>query len=355
VTARVKEGVGRVHRSGHVPAVEVDDDPTAAPLPPIVADDAADEALRRLDDEEAPPVEIRNDIQLVELFAAIDPVPTLPLTAPYEIGLGVVVRRLARVSDQDLGSDANVRRVLRLLGDRLSVTVGPDGISVRGLVRTRHTPWGKLQRLTFTSRYDQVKGQLVAQVADDVAGRLLPVPVPGLTWLIRRIVGGVGNLYERRNLTPEELEALRAGLGHSLVAIQRRGMDIELAGALRLLMFFSLGMSTAPEVRGGGPGHRDRRPQQLTALKGVVGQLHHREASTGSGEGVELTSRCLLSRAQLSEGGLPGGLVDDRRDGNRLAAVLCGRWRHLGCSSRTARTAVRALLRTTAGQRTHRS
>ena len=179
MTARVKEGVGRVHRSGHVPAVEVDDDPTAAPLPPIVADDAADEALRRLDDEEAPPVEIRNDIQLVELFAAIDPVPTLPLTAPYEIGLGVVVRRLARVSDQDLGSDANVRRVLRLLGDRLSVTVGPDGISVRGLVRTRHTPWGKLQRLTFTSRYDQVKGQLVAQVADDVAGRLLPVPVPG--------------------------------------------------------------------------------------------------------------------------------------------------------------------------------
>lgn len=97
----------------------------------------------------------------------------------------------------------------------------------------------------FTSRYDQVKGQLVAQVADDVAARLLPMPVPGLTWLIGRIVGGVGNLYERRNLTPEELETLRTGLGHSLIVIQRRGMDIELAGALRLLMFFSFGISTA--------------------------------------------------------------------------------------------------------------
>jgi len=227
-----------------VPVVDVDDDPEAAPLPSL-ATDPADEALRRLDDGEAPPVDMRDDIQLVELFAAIDPVPMLPLTAPYEIGLGVVVRRLARVSDQDLALDANVRRVLRLLGDRLSVSAGPDGISVRGLVRTRHTPWSKVQRLTFTSRYDQVKGQLVAQVADDVAARLLPVPVPGLTWLIGRIVGGVGNLYERRNLTPEELETLRAGLGHSLVAIQRRGMDIELAGALRLLMFFSIGLSTA--------------------------------------------------------------------------------------------------------------
>ena len=54
------------------------------------------------------------------------------------------------------------------------------------------------------------------------------------------------------------------------------------------------------------------------AVERVLGQLHHREATAGRGDGVELTSRGLLPYAQLGQGRLPGLLVDDRRDGGRL-------------------------------------
>lgn len=246
MAARVKDGVGRIRREDEPPVVDVDHDAGAEPLPPLdTSDRAADDALSRLDDAEAPPVEIRKDIRLFDMFAEIDPVPPLPLTAPHEVSLGLVVHRIAGFSTEDLAQDPHLRHLLRLLGNRLSVTVSPDGLSVRGLMRTRHTPWKKLQGLRFTSRYDQLKGGLVAQMADDIAATMVPIPIPGLKWLIERIVGGVTNVFESRTFTPDELEELRTGLGHSLTDIQRRGLDIELAGALRLVMFCSAGLATA--------------------------------------------------------------------------------------------------------------
>ena len=180
--------------------------------------------------------------------------PPLPLTAPHQISLTVVALRLSGFSKDPLLEDRRVKRVMDLLGDRLTVTVSPDGITVRGLLRTRHTPWTKMQQLTFLNRYDLVKGGLVARLADDIAGKILPIPVPGLAWLLRRIVGTVGNIYGRRALTPEEQEELRAGLGHALTDIERRGLDIELAGALRVLMFFSYGLSAAIEAEAAARG-----------------------------------------------------------------------------------------------------
>lgn len=238
---RMKDELTKRRRDDDIPVVDVDHDPDAEPLPPLATDDAE---LAQLDDEHAPPVGIPYDIGVVDLFGAIDPAPPLPLTGPHEMGLVLAVQRLARVSE-DLLADARVRRVLGLLGDRLSLTVGPDGITVRGLLRTRHTPWEKVKQLSFTSRYDQFKGRLVTQMAEDISGRLLPVPVPGLNWLLRRIIGGIGNLWESRAYTPEELEEMRTGLGNTLTDIERRGLDIELAGALRLVSFFSYGLSVA--------------------------------------------------------------------------------------------------------------
>ena len=125
---------------------------------------------------------------------------------------------------------------------------------MRGLLRTRHTPWKNMQQLAFTSRYELLTGHLVTQLADDIAGRIFPLPIPGLSWLLRRIVGGITSLYERRRFTPEELEELRTGLGHALTDIERRGLDIELTGALRVLMFFSFGMSAAVKAEAADRG-----------------------------------------------------------------------------------------------------
>jgi hypothetical protein len=241
VVGRVKGELDRRRKDEDTPVVDGDDDPDGEPLPPLTAEDVE---LAKLDEEDAPPVEIDQDKGIVDLFGDIDPLPSLPLTGPHEIGLVLIVQRLARVSE-DLLADARVRRVLALLGDRLTLTVGPDGITVRGLLRTRHTPWDKVKQLSFTSRYDQFKGRLVTQIAEDISGRLLPVPIPGLNWLIRRIIGGIGNLWENRAFTAEELEQMRAGLGYTLTDIERRGLDIELAGALRLVAFFSFGLSMA--------------------------------------------------------------------------------------------------------------
>jgi hypothetical protein len=63
------------------------------------------------------------------------------------------------------------------------------------------------------------------------------------------------------------------------------------------------------------------------AVEDVVRQLHHREAPTGRGDVVELTSRGLLPLAELGERRLPGLLVDDGRNGAILDGVaVCGLW-----------------------------
>lgn len=86
---------------------------------------------------------------------------------------------------------------------------------------------------------------MVNQLVED-ASVCLP-PVPGLKWVLRRLVGGVAGLYERQKYAEEEVEDLRAELGLVLTAIERRGFDIELSGALRFIAFFSYGLSAAVE------------------------------------------------------------------------------------------------------------
>ena len=249
VSARISGRIKRLRGDddeNQVVVSHIDDDPDAEPLPPLAvpADDTDDE-LQTLDAEDAPPVEIPEEVGLLDLFEALDPLPPLPLTAPHDIALSEVVVRLSRQGDAGLLQDRRVRRVMDLLGDRLKVTVSPEGITVRGVLRSRHTAWKHLEQLSFTSRYDLLRGGLVAKTAKDYAGKLFPLPVPGLEWLLRRLVGGVVSLYERRLLTADQQEDLRAGLGHSLTDIERRGLDIELTGALRVLMFFSFGLSEA--------------------------------------------------------------------------------------------------------------
>lgn len=258
VAGRVKEGATRVKQEvdrrradGDETVVShIDDDPDAEPLPPL--DTAGTEDLADLDAGDAPPVKIPAEMRVIDFFGNIDPPPPLPLTQPHEVGLAQLLRRVAKLDD-DLAEESAADRLIGLLGGRISITVSPDGLTVRGVLRTRHTPWAKVKELRFTNRYDLLKGGLVEQMAEDVKS---VVPIPGLQWLLRRVLGGVVGFFERRRFSPEEIDEARTALGWVLTDIDRRGLDIELSGPFRSLMFLSGGLSATIEAEAGARGIR---------------------------------------------------------------------------------------------------
>jgi hypothetical protein len=73
------------------------------------------------------------------------------------------------------------------------------------------------------------------------------LPIPGLSWLIRKVVNTLANWLEKRVFTPEEIERFEGTGGNALLAIQRRGRDIELSGALLLVSILAPGFSDAVE------------------------------------------------------------------------------------------------------------
>ena len=129
----------------------------------------------------------------------------------------------------------------------MSISAGPDGITVRSLVRRRHTPWSKVQRLTLSGRYDLLRGDGLTKLVDDIKSRMIPIPIPGLSWLLRRVVGGIANWLEQKFFTEDQIEALRGGAGNAVLGIQRRGFDIELSGPLLLVSILAPGLSEAVE------------------------------------------------------------------------------------------------------------
>lgn len=98
-----------------------------------------------------------------------------------------------------------------------------------------------MKELRFTSRYDLLRGGIVEKMAEDMT----IVPIPGLQWLLRRVLGGVAGFLERWRFSPDEVEEARTALGWVLTDIDRRGFDIELSGPFRALMLLSSGLSAA--------------------------------------------------------------------------------------------------------------
>jgi hypothetical protein len=135
--------------------------------------------------------------------------------------------------------------VLGLVGDRISLSVTPDGITVHGLLRRRHTPWGRIRGLAFSNRYDLIKSGAIERWADDIASAGIGVPIPGLRWLVRRLVGGITEWLERRLLEDEAVDRLRDRAGVALTDIDRRGFDIELSGSLLLVSLLGVGVNEA--------------------------------------------------------------------------------------------------------------
>ncbi len=216
-------------------------------LPAVDSSDPANVELARLDDEDADPMALESDRSLFELLRLIDPTPDVPLTAVHEVGFVSLLRRLGDMADTGLLEDGRVRRILDLVGDRLSLSVGPDGITVRSLVRRRHTSWEHVQKLTFSGRYDLLRGDGLTKLVEDVRSRMIPLPIPGLSWLLRKVIGGLARWLEQRFLTEDQVESLRTGAGNALLGIERRGFDIELSGPLLLVSVLAPGFSEAVE------------------------------------------------------------------------------------------------------------
>jgi len=198
-----------------------------------------DAELEALDDADA--VEDAQGLRLdrlTDVLLGLQQAPAVPLTEPFTVSIAELLLAWAEVAEQDgfLG-DERVGRVLRLLGGRLAVVVAPDGITVRGLLRRRHTPWDRVNALEFAERYQMLRDHVLEGFADDLV-RAVRVPVPGLRWLVRKVVGALEHL-----VPDEEMAHLREAGGRALVRIDRRGFDLEMRGALGLLTFLSTALS----------------------------------------------------------------------------------------------------------------
>ncbi len=234
-------------RDDPVVVTGVDDDPDAEDLAPA-ASAPEDAELAALDEGEAPPINLPDDLLLMDLLRHIDPTPPVPLTGRHEAGFVSLLERLAAGSDDNLMDDWRVRRVLDLIGDRVSVAIDPKGITVRGLLRRRHTAWEKIGKLTFTSRYELMRGDAIDKITQDIKQKLMPIPIPGFSWLLRRVVGGLQRWLERKVFTPEDIESMKSGAGSALTHIERPGFDVELSGPLLLLSILAPGLSEATEA-----------------------------------------------------------------------------------------------------------
>jgi Bacterial PH domain len=229
------------------PETVEDDDEVDEDLPDVEVTDRDHDELGHLDhdDEDCAPIAVEtDDHSFFDLLRKIDPTPAVPLTEKHEVGLVALLRRLGELADTGLLEDRRTRRVLDLVGDRLSISAGPDGITVRSLLRRRHTPWKRVQRISIESRYDFVRGGGMTKLLE---GLRSPFPIPGLGWLLRRITKGIAVWLERRFLSEESTAGLRHNSGLLLTGVKRRGRDIEFEGPLLMVSLLAPGLAEAVE------------------------------------------------------------------------------------------------------------
>ena len=219
-----------------------DDDPDGEELEPLPeVDDPELDALDdpSNDDEEVtdPPVD---DQALPALLARLDPPPELPLAEPFSAGLGPLLGRWIEIEPKGVLADSRAQRVIGLVGSRFTIGVSDESITVTGLFRSRETSWDRVQEVTMEDRYDLFTQRVIAGSVAMLLGRGL-LPIPGLSWLLRGVIG----LME--GLVPDGWrDSMRHESGRALASVRRSAaLDIELAGPLALVAFLSEGLTAA--------------------------------------------------------------------------------------------------------------
>jgi hypothetical protein len=229
-----------------------DEDEVDEELPALDVSDAAHEELVRLDegedgDDEAPDV-IETRESFFDLLRKVDSTPPLPLAEVHEVGLATMLRRLSELGGAGFVEDGRVKRVLAIIGDRLSISVGPKGITVRSLIRRKHTPWKRVRAVKLEGRYEMARGDGVAKLMESVRSAIVPFPVPGLTWLLRKVCNSIADFIERRMDSEGEIAAAREGAwGNVFLGVKRWGPDVGVEGPLLLVALMSPGLADAIE------------------------------------------------------------------------------------------------------------
>jgi hypothetical protein len=214
------------------------DDGEVIPPPDVPPEDLAELAALDEADDDDDDAELGLD-HLGALLRELD--PPVPDGMPFTTGLAALLRRWADAEGpSSFPGEARVLRVVGLLGDRYGFAVTHEGITVRGLVRRRHVPWQAVRGITFVPRYVLLREHVLERGIANAATRSVPVPVPGARWVVRKIV-----LALERRLPEDERRALAEHGGIALQAISRRGLDIELTGAMALVAFLSDGLTAA--------------------------------------------------------------------------------------------------------------
>jgi hypothetical protein len=228
--------------------VDDDDEEVDEELPAVDVSDSDHEALAHLDadDEDCAPIAVETEHHsFYDVLHKLDPTPPVPLTEKHEVGLVPALKRLSDLAPGGLAEDRRVRLVLNLVGDRLAMSAGPDGINIRSLLFRRHTSWKRVQAVRVEGRYDFARSDGFARMLEGVQS---PFPIPGLGWLLRRLTKGILQWAERRFLGEDQIAAAREHGGILLLGIKRRGRDIELEGPLLMVSFLSPGLAEAVEA-----------------------------------------------------------------------------------------------------------
>ncbi|WP_040495048.1 hypothetical protein [Ilumatobacter nonamiensis] len=218
-----------------------DDDPDGEDLEPLV--DTDDPELDELDDPfggDATTMVGRDPDQarLPRLLSKLDPAPDFPLAEPFTAGLGPLLGRWIDAEPDGVLADGRTRRVLDLIGSRFTVTVSDEAISITGLVRSRNTKWDRVQEVVLEDRYTVFTDRVVAGSVSLLLGRRL-LPIPGLGWLLRGVIGLV------ESMIPDGWRAsMQHESGRAFASIRRSmARDVELAGPLALVAFLSEGLT----------------------------------------------------------------------------------------------------------------
>lgn len=178
---------------------------------------------------------------LWELFARVDPGPSLPVAASHTVGLGPLLQRFLDVTDPPALPERAVRRVLDLVTDRYTLTVAPDGLTLRGFRQRRSTTWDEVTGITVTNRYEALKSGAIMRIINNS----VQIPIPGLRWLLRTIFGALTRRLERLLLGEDEVRAWRATAGPVVTDVVRRGVDFDLNGPLLIVALLAKGTTAA--------------------------------------------------------------------------------------------------------------
>ncbi|MGI9015561.1 MAG: PH domain-containing protein [Euzebya sp.] len=175
--------------------------------------------------------------RLAQVLPGLHPAPPLPLTQSFQAGLAPLLRALGQAAGGILAG-RKARRVLDLIGDRFTVSVSPDGITARSIVRRRTMRWDEMESIQASGLGFMIGRHVVGRLLDGTVGRY--VRIPGLRWLARRVARTLVDFATRLSVRPHDDNALVI-----VGATAQDESDVTFDGLLGLVVVLSRGFNDA--------------------------------------------------------------------------------------------------------------